>query len=280
MIINLLSLFLLQVSKNILPAVNHSNNLSDILLDVLITGLYYGEGLNPTVSLLLKSIIRNLPESSIRSVSTILEGKLVTSERIADQIDMNGVELVYALLSSKFGEQVIVECCNPVFGHFINRLTKLIDECDENQSATEVTHIFAAIHIVVRTLLAIFKYEAVDSSRHSNQFVNLALAIYNLESCPPEVQINCLGVVLFMGRQEGADERILLPFVQKITNSDESSSGDLLRGLENSCKTQLNICLALLSNLKIDQITLTHDHSHGSLVGGIILPVLLHSKSR
>ena len=112
------------MSKNILPSITVQSKLYDILLDVLITGLYYSQG-NPTVSLLLKSIIRNLPEWSIKTVGTILEEKLVSSDKL---VDMNGVELVYSLLSSKFGEQVIVLCSNAVFSHFINRLTKLIDE--------------------------------------------------------------------------------------------------------------------------------------------------------
>lgn len=266
---------LLQVSKSIQPA-NPSNSWN-IFLDVLITGLFYNQD-NHTVALLLKSIIRNLPEDSIKTVSCVVEKKLVDSEAVRDHIDMHGVDLVYALLSSKFGEQVIVTGCESVFSHFKNQLTKLISSIDQNKSATKIVQSYSRIHTVVRTLLSILKFEGfATSQKDEHQFLNLVFDIYNLDACPPEVQINCLGCVLLMSRQ-GHDH--VQPFVQKITNANETSSG-IFDELDNSPKTKLNLCLALLSNLKIDGC-FAHDYSaqEGSLVGGILLPVLLHSKNQ
>ena len=246
-------------------------------MDVLITGLFYNQG-NHTVALVVKSIIRNLPEDSIKTVSDIVEEKFLVSEATCDHIDMNGVDLVYAMLSSKFGEKVIVTGCQSVFRHFRNQLAKLISNINQNKSTTEIAQLYSGIHTVVRTLLSILKFEEIAISQQDDQqFLNLVFAIYNLGACPPEVQVNCLGCVLLMARQ-GHDH--VLHFIQKITNSNETSSG-IFDELDDSPKTKLNLCLALLSNLKIDGCV-AHDYSaqEGSLVGGIILPVVLHSKNQ
>jgi len=185
---------------------------------------------------------------------------------------MNGVELVAALIQSDFGSKVIINQIDCVVNFFTTFLNQLSMEVQLLKPTTEITKLHTNIHSLSRTLLSIFKLIQINNiSEQSHQLLNSITLVLNLKGIPLEVQGNCSKILFLLVKQQ---ENGMKCIIEKI-KVEKDHSFSVLVPLENTASIRLNLSIALLTSLEVDELLQIHQ-PYGTLIGGVILPILLN----
>ena len=249
-----------QITRNLVQYT--SSNLWPLLLEIVINGLYNCHS-NHIIKSSLNGLIRHLPDKDLSLVSSLVQGKMT---------GVNGVELVAALIQSDFGSKVIINCADFVVNIFTALLNHLSSEVQLLKPATEIAQLHSNIHSLSRTLLSIFKLIQINSiMEQSHQLLNSITLVLNLKGIPLEVQGNCSKILFLLVKQQKNGMKCM---IEKITE-EKFHSFSILASLENTVSIRLNLSIALLTSLEVDELLQIHP-PYGSMIGGVILPILLN----
>ena len=242
-------------------------------MEVLFNGLYCNSG--GAVKSAIHGTANRLHKNHLNVASRIVEERLSAA-------DTNNVEVLSLLLQSEFGHQVICSCWNSTITFFASLLSSLSDQVKSTSSAAtpETANIYSAIHQATRTLVSVVNLEQERIEIVQDQLWAPIISILNTRGIPIDVQGNCskILVVLVTTSNDPADGG-MAQLIEKLTGSSSTASSCRLSALEDSVSIRLNLCLALLTTLK-SEVHLNVYPPHGTLLGGITLPVLLKSFSR
>ncbi|KAI9564730.1 hypothetical protein GHT06_008471 [Daphnia sinensis] len=240
-----------------------SSDLWPLLLEIVVNGLYYCH-LNHNIKSSINGLIRKLPDADLGTVS---------SHTLEKMFEMNGVELVAALLQSDFGSKVIVQNITFVLNFFATLLNHLYNEVHCSKLTTEIAKLHANIHSLSRTLLSVFKLiDTTSIEEQTHQLLRSITLVLNLKGIPLEVQGNCSKILVLLLRQQ---ENGIKCVFERIT-AEEDHNKSVLVSLENTMSIRLNLSIALLTSLEIREL-LEEQPSNGTILGGVILPFLLNS---
>lgn len=230
----------------------------------MINGLYYCHS-NHIIKSSINGLIRHLPEKDISLASMLLQGKMT---------EMNGVELVAALIQSDFGCKVISDCVDVVFNFFTTFLNHLSTEVQQQlKPTTEISKLHSNIHSLSRTLLSIFKLIEINSisEEQSHQLLSSITVVLNMKGIPLEVQGNCSKILFLLVKQQKNGMKCI---IEKIT-VEKDPTFSMLAPLNNTASIRLNLSIALLTSLEVNELLQTYP-PYGTMIGGVILPILLN----
>jgi hypothetical protein len=138
--------------------------------------------------------------------------------------------------------------------------------------ATEIAKLHSNIHSLSRTLLSVFKLIQINSVTEQNQeLLNSITLVLNLKGIPLEVQGNCSKILFLLVKQQNNGMKCV---IEKIKMEKEHSCSTLVQ-LENTVSIRLNLSIALLTSLEVNELLQIHQ-PYGTLIGGVILPILLN----
>ncbi|XP_057370348.1 thyroid adenoma-associated protein homolog isoform X2 [Daphnia carinata] len=240
-----------------------SSDLWPLLLEIVVSGLCYCHS-NHSIRSSINGLIRKLPDADLGTVSSLT---------LETMFEMNGVELVAALLQTDFGSKVIVRNITFVLKFFATLLNQLYKEVHCSKLTTEIAKLHANIHSLSRTLLSVFKLIEITSiEEQSHQLLYSIISVLNLKGIPLEVQGNCSKILVLLLRQQ---QNGIQCIIEKITVVEDNNHSMLI-SLENTLPTRLNLSIAILTSLEIKEL-LEEQPSNGTILGGVILPFLLNS---
>ncbi len=248
-----------QITRNLVTYT--SSSLWPLLLEIVINGLYYCHS-NHIVKSSINGLIRHLPDSNLGLVSSIVQQKMAK---------MNGVELVAALIQSDFGSKVIINQIDCVVNFFTTFLNQLSMEVQLLKPTTEIAKLHSNIHSLSRSLLSVFKLIQMNSVIERHELLHSVTLVLNLKGIPLEVQGNCSKILFLLVQQQKNGMKCI---IEKIKMEKEHSFSMLVH-LENTVSIRLNLSIALLTSLEVNELLLIHQ-PHGTLIGGVILPILLN----
>ena len=246
-----------------------------LLLEILVNGLYYCHS-NHIVKSSINGVVRHLQDKDLGFVSTLIHGllgnKLNTS--LTDEMsEMNGVELVAALLQSEFGCKVIVNHVDSIIDFFSSLLAHLSNDVQLPKPTTEMVKLLSNIHSLTRTLLSVFKLMKVDQIQSKSQQISSSvIPILNLKEIPLEVQGNCSKILIIVTKCQKNGMQCL---IKKIMMERDNSTG-ILTPLEDTVPIRINLSIALLSSLEVYEL-LVDQPPYGTLLGGVILSTLFNT---
>lgn len=267
-------LYSYQVSECIKKPSAKSHSLQVLVLQILANGLYFDDG--TSLKSVILGVINRLPPEHLPTLSEVTRD-LILSRAENSTNSFKPAEFMLALLQTKFGQKIIHDCFDSAIHYFRSLLCLICEEAKHRKLVTETARFHADIHLTTRTILSVLNMERLLDSSIVDQLLEAIVTILNMKGIPLEVQANCSKILVLLVSEHHEDGP--LEIVEKVTRNapkNRPATTGALASLRDTTATRVNLCLALLTSLKCDDLCQVHS-PHGTLLGGIILSVLLES---